>query len=467
MRNLFFWVCFLCVSLSFVQADSREVQQGRLQKLRVLSNNNLPEKVIVVSAGNTREFVWSLIDIIQKINKAHRSHPIKVHVVTDSKSSYNSIKAELERKGLYETLVELNDSFFTYDQWMQDWGEVAAATVEGQTDEQMIILDSNRGRGLSGLPKLLADMWNMHYVKNPSSAGIKGDYGGNIEVTPDNLLVIGNTSTSQMRSLLFGLGYQDKHVILDTDWLQVGHVDEYISFVPNFKSQGGYTIVKSDPGLALDLIRDSSSDEIAQVNSRYRSSISRIKDVLLSENSLLRNQAELDNYDLTEGNMLEDEPMMRIGGEDRTAQLVDLNRRIAALIDRNVEALKARIVEFTGGKHHDISVISYPTIFQGQVSGGRLYNCLALLPGSVNMLVLRSNAVVPNAQLPLFNQSIRRASEKVGMAVHFIDTMPYHTLAGQIHCGTNVIRTPNAYHVYPDFIVRKLQFQDFFRLDRE
>jgi protein-arginine deiminase len=346
---------------------------------------------------------------------------------------------------------------------MQDWGEIAAATVEGQEDEQMLIVDSNRGRGLTGLPKIFADMWDMHYIKNPSNSGIKGDYGGNIEVTPDNLLVIGDTSTNQMRNLLFNLGYKDKHVILETSWLQVGHVDEYTTYIPNFKAQGGYTIVKSDPGLALDLIRDSSESDINKVNSRYRSSIRNIKDVLLNEKSMLRNRQEFGDYDLTGGNMLEENNIARMGGEDRSAQLVDLNRRIAEVIDRNVELLKARITEFTGGQHNDISVISYPTIFQGRVSGGQLYNSVALLPGSVNMLVLRNNAVVPDAQLPLFNQSIKEASEKEGMVVHFIDTMPYHTLSGQIHCGTNVIRTPEKYHVYPDFIVRKKQFQDFFQ----
>ncbi|PCJ16673.1 MAG: hypothetical protein COB02_15725 [Candidatus Cloacimonadota bacterium] len=437
---------------NFAQDNKVEIKASKIGKIRMLSNNNVPKKVVVVRNGRTDRFVSGLADILNDINQKIAEPKIKLHVILNSSSAQSGFQQEMESKGYWGSMVETNDQFYTSDQWMQDWGEIMVADIEGEEKPQLTIFDSNRGRGLAGLPKLLAKMWGTYYLKNPSKAGIKGDYGGNIEVTPDNILVLGDTATTKLRNLMDKHGYKNKTAILPTSWLMVGHVDEYISFIPNANAAGGYTIVKADPALAFDLIKNATQEDLEDVNPNYRRQIMKIKSFLDSESSFSKKPET--EYDLTTTQNI----LMSNTRDSSSArvlnQLVDLNRSISKVIDRAIEDLKKKVIEVTNGKHKEFSVISFPTIFQGRKSGNSLNRCVALLPGTVNMLVVRDHTITPDAQLSIFNKYIDKTMTEQGMKVHFLDDMPYHNYAGEIHCGTNIVRDPDNYHVRPDIITK-------------
>ena len=450
--------------------EIREVQQGEIGKIRLMSNNNIPQKVIVVRNGGTAPFVDDLIDTIQTINEESDRMDLKLHVITTSPSAASSFKSKLQAQGLYGDLVEINSRFFTADQWMQDWGEIAVAEVDGQDELQPLILDSNRGRGLAGLPKVFADLWDAYYIKNPAR-GSKGDYGGNIEVTPDNVLVLGSTSTPKLRKLFDEHGYENKRAILDTSWLIVGHVDEYVSFVPNASADGGYTILKADPALAFNLIKNASEEQLNKTNPEYRSTIKELHAKLNSFGKSIANVREFDLSDETDilkwqfgkGLLSEEESEQKI----RLDQLIALNEEITRLIDRNIVILKERIKAVTGTPDRQFSVVSLPTIFRGRKSGDTLSRCVALLPGVVNMLVLANHLVIPDAQMPMLNDYIRDTLNKTSLRSHFLDDMAYHNLAGEIHCGTNVMRNHADYWVYPDHIITMRKFKSLYELRRD
>jgi hypothetical protein len=46
-----------------------------------------------------------------------------------------------------------------------------------------------------------------------------GDNGGNIEVTPDDILILGNTATAEFQKFLERRGYKDRIALVETDWL--------------------------------------------------------------------------------------------------------------------------------------------------------------------------------------------------------------------------------------------------------
>jgi len=229
-----FLIFFLSVIASTsVDARARKIASADdIESIRFLSSNNVPLKVLVVyMPGKANEnFVVSLIKIVAKMNEnvSNQSDSCKVHIIPgwnmDSKDF-----ARLENlvgKELIEKYVEFNDKFSNRDTWMQDWGEVGVIKLKGERKPQTVVFDSNRGRGVAKLPEVLASFWNCYLVKNPSNLYSSGDYGGNIEVTPDNVLLIGDTSTSELRTFLEKHGYNNRLAILETDWLNVGHVDE-------------------------------------------------------------------------------------------------------------------------------------------------------------------------------------------------------------------------------------------------
>lgn len=136
-------------------------------------------------------------------------------------------------------------------------------------------LPFNPDRRLVGLPtssgqievtaseahRIFQRVLQMHHSSN---------YGGNIEASPPTpdaafgKLVIGNTVVDGERDfmdpdLLHLLHKQRKQPIvqLDSSWLDVGHVDEFMAFAPDHRGENAsFAVLRASSALALGLIRE-------------------------------------------------------------------------------------------------------------------------------------------------------------------------------------------------------------------
>lgn len=475
-------VILLVVVFFQAPAYARErpiVSPTDIESIRFLSPNNMPVKVLAVYSpefGNVA-FIKSLINIVAGMHEKGLAKPqeaFKVHLIPTGWSKASDF-AELRKAVSAELLkkyVEFSDFAVDNDVWMQDWGEVGVVKLKSEAKPQLVVFDSNRGRGTSGLPGRLAHFWNSFLMKNPSQAHSSGDYGGNIEVTPDNVLLIGNTSTPELRKYLEKHGYANRMAILETDWLQVGHVDEYISVCPNAKAPRGYTLIKANPRLAMRLIKDASAAELDTIKQPE------YKNMLLSVRSYLREADRKRGKRVKEGDdkippqeqfsaavidyLTKDEdgayvlPAIDLSfgrssaaagspSDKKVEDFIKLNLTLANLIDTNVKAACTKIsqVRKETGKAH--SVISFPALFHKMSNGKHI----AYIPGSVNQLILNNQLIVPDPQVSSFRKNIARTATMIGLNANFVDSMPYHNAQGQIHCGTNVFRHPNRYFVRP------------------
>ncbi len=471
---------FCLTLLAFSSADARVrniASADDIEHIRFLSPNNMPLKVLVVYMpnGKNENFVVSLIKIVAKMHNngsLKPDHSCKVHIIPGwqmNQSDHERLE-KLVGKETVKKYVEFNDKFSTRDMWMQDWGEVGVIKLKGEKKPQTVVFDSNRGRGIAELPGILASFWNSYLVKNPSNRCSGGDYGGNIEVTPDNVLLIGNTSTQELRDYLEKHGYKNRLAVLETDWLGVGHVDEYISVCPNAKAARGYTLIKANPRLALRLIKSASVDELMQIpHESYRDALIKVRNYLhkaeidrakairaRGNNAVNRNKSfaekVLDYIEKPENDLTM--PEMTSGTEPSSAHSIDeqqveefikLNLTIDNVIDTNIKTACRRISEIRKetGKHH--SVISFPALFRKMNNGKHI----AYLPGSVNQLILNDLLIVPDPKVRAMRTYIQRVAAKIGMTANFVDSLPYHNLQGQLHCGSNVFRHPNRYFVKP------------------
>ncbi|PKL47474.1 MAG: hypothetical protein CVV42_12970 [Candidatus Riflebacteria bacterium HGW-Riflebacteria-2] len=447
-----------------------------IESIRFLSPNNVPVKVIAVYApefGNLG-FIMSLINIVADMHEkglVKHEESFKIHLVPTLKSQASNF-SELRKKISAERLkkyVEFSSIATNNDVWMQDWGEVGVVKLKSEAKAQLVVFDSNRGRGTSDLPARLAHFWNGFVMKNPSGSRSGGDYGGNIEVTPDNILLIGNTSTPELRGYLEKHGYAGRMAVLETDWLQVGHVDEYLSVCPNPKAPRGYTLIKANPRLALKLIKDASPAELNAIPQEdYRKMLTAVRSYLReAERKRGRRVADdeevppeeqfsqavvdyltkdesgayvLPSIDLSLGTGAAGNP-----NDKEVEDFIKLNLTLANLIDTNVKAACAKIsqVRKESGKAH--SVLSFPALFRKMWGGKHI----AYIPGSVNQLILNNQLIVPDPQVERLRKNIARSASMLGLNANFVDSMPYHNAQGQIHCGTNVFRHPNRYFVRP------------------
>ncbi|HNX75760.1 MAG TPA: protein-arginine deiminase family protein [Candidatus Rifleibacterium sp.] len=457
---------------AFADARQRELAQENLERVRILGPNNVPIKVLVVyNPEKTRQFVVDLIKIVASINaqdKPPATERLKVHVVLSAQKDRATLEKDVSA-AVMKDLVEVNDKFFTTDQWMQDWGEVATIKLKNNPKQQLAVIDSNRGRGIAALPAILANFWNCYLLKNPSEARSAGDYGGNIEVTPDDILIVGNTISNEFRDFFYDRGYAEHMVKVETDWLKVGHCDEYLSIVPNPKASTGYTIVKANPRLALRLIKDSPRADLEKIEiPEYRTMMLAVHDYLNAavgpgnsfQNRALRHLEGIDNNGNPQSNLT---PTTRDSAAtekplDPTRALAEefvrMNLALAVVIDSNIKTVTRKIERVNQPNKFYHSIISFPVVYHFNLG------YIAYVPGVVNQLILRKHLIIPDPKIKAFSDYIDRVAGKVGLVAHFIDDMPYHTLQGEIHCGTNVLRHPNRYVVRPKFLPPELAPKD-------
>lgn len=410
-----FFIASIAAATSLVAAPGA----SDVSRIKLVNNNNVPQKILVCSAYNTQRFVKDLFNVIKEINDSAGltgDDFIKLHIIPGSGDPLSSLGVSAAVAAKY---AEVNKNFSSSDIWMQDCMEICSAILN---DGSIVpaVFDSNRGRGLAGLPKALANMWNLVYFKNPSNYQDHGDYGGNLEVTPfDDIMVAGNTITDPCRKFFEDNGYAGRMFLGNTRWLQVGHIDEYISFIPTPFAPGGYTIVRADTGLALDLIKNCPDSEFDKVSSYDKSFLIKVKNLL--------NEQMKDPY---------------VGKGTEEGNFIALNQRINEIIEENVGKLKEFIRNTSKDYNRDIEEVYWPSLFEGR-GGTNPSGCHAYLPGVVNLLVIRDHLIVPATHIPAFDKAIEARLRAQGNNVHFIDDSPYHSSMGEIHCGTNALRDPN------------------------
>lgn len=225
----------------------------------------------------------------------------------------------------------------------------------------------------------------------------------------------------------FGSQAVQEPITLDTSWLAIGHVDEFVQFVPA-DNERGWTIAVKDVPAALELLRRAQKSGHGNISAFSRKGASpQTIDELLSDQELLRHN--------------------------------ELARR---KVEINLDILKAQ----TGVTEDE--VIRVPGLFHLSGFSGEfpppslpddldwpnekiVYgpgNLLAYYPAPVNGLLLdQRRYIVPRQWGPVVDgvdivqEAVDRAYAKAGIDSWAVDDwLSHHQFAGEIHCGTNVTR---------------------------
>lgn len=444
-RGLVLPVVLACALFGLPTVDAKETpikvaKAHDVERIRVLGPNNLPVKVMVVLSHVTGNlpFVSSLAKIVAKIHEQDKltgDDRFKLQVFPSHPDMMKQLEERITPK-LMKDYVEAGGAYSASDIWMQDWGEVGMVKLRFDPKPQLLILDSNRGQELGPLPQLLARFWNAWYMKNPSKVLSGGDSGGNIEVTPDDVLVIGDRASPEFLDFLKRRGYKDRMALLETNWLVVGHVDEYLSIVPNDQAAEGFTIIKANPKLGLELLKKASRGELEKFKPlAYRNLLLAVFDELQRQDGIQPPKPEKSDPDAFVDPEL----------PKKARQLIKQNLALTTLIDDNINKLTDTLNRVQKHGNRGYSIMSYPQLYFEYYTD----KFLAITPGVINQLILRKHLIVPNPQMAVYKTNIRDVAAKLGLKIHFLDDVLYHEKWGDIHCGTNVFRHPNRYIVTP------------------
>ena len=234
---------------------------------------------------------------------------------------------------------------------------------------------------------------------------------------PLGRVVIGSDTLPEMGIFYDAQEIQGPHLELKTDWLYVGHIDEFLSYVPA-KTARGWKLLVASSRLAKTMLEKAQTDGHGAVHmfvgkQRYMGET----DVLISaEVSIDDALADVD--------------------------LLQASQEAQAEIDGNVVKLKDEL-----GLADD-EIIELPTLFE-DLSGYKV----AWTPGTVNLLAFNGHVAHPDPFGPvisgvdMWKQDLmdRLGSKQNGLGadgngldVNFVDDWDYyHILDGEVHCGSN------------------------------
>ncbi|XP_076994137.1 protein-arginine deiminase type-3 [Tamandua tetradactyla] len=350
--------------------------------------------------------------------------PLEVYVcsVKNNMCFVNAVAELARRAGCKLTICPQTEN--RNDRWIQD--EMELGYVQAPHKTFPVVFDSPRNGELQDFPykRILGPDFG-YVTREPQDMCVSGlDSFGNLEVSPPvvvdgkeyplgRILIGGNLPgsfgrrvTQVVRNFLHAQRVQPP-VELFVDWLVVGHVDEFLSFVPAPDGKG-FRLLLASPDACLKLFQE--KQKRGHGRAQLLEGVAGQKLVKpVSITQILSNE-----------------------------NLISYNKFVQGCIDWNREVLKRELGLC------DSDIIDIPQLFKTEQR-----KALALFPDLVNMLVLGKHLGIPKPFGPIINgrccleEKVRSLLEPLGLHCTFIDDFtPYHMLHGEVHCGTNVRRKP-------------------------
>ncbi|NXV55798.1 PADI1 deiminase, partial [Molothrus ater] len=317
------------------------------------------------------------------------------------------------------------------DRWIQD--EVEFGYIQAPHKTLPVVFDSPRDRGLKDFPVRSILGPDFGYVARQAPEGSSSlDSFGNLEVSPPvtvqgkeyplGRILIGSSfprvggrrMAKAVRDFLVAQKVQAP-VELFSDWLNVGHVDEFLSFVPA-PDRKGFRLLLASPSACYQLLKEKQEEGFGEAV--MFQGLDRVPKPTINE-------------------ILADEELRKFN--DYAQSCISWNRDI---LKRSLGLAEPDILDI-------------PQLFQSNADS----DAEAFFPDMVNMLVLGRHLGIPKPFGPVvggrccLEQRVRELLEPLGLSCTFIDDFfSYHVLLGEVHCGTNVRRKPFAFkwwHVVP------------------
>ncbi|PIM73372.1 hypothetical protein CTU88_06280 [Streptomyces sp. JV178] len=377
------------------------------------------------------------------------------------------------------------------DIWAQDFvepGYVSMTGADGRRQVMRVMLRSaqmDREAGRELFEKLRgpnvgavqvtgarpSEEWTLNSMGNvetipPYAQGDRSFPAGRIIMghRPDS----GSKPAKVMRTFLKSQGLQDP-LFLDTSWLHVGHVDEFVQFLPA-DTPRGWKLAVADPEAGLKLLRDAKA---AGHGSKRMFSLpvgptetineALASKTLVSDNNLATRRIEANLAILKRETGVTDAEVVRVPalftqGREQRGESGDEKLRLPRLSRLGAGAELPDVARDHGQQRNlDRAVPGGAAPSANGAVGSPAAPApsvmtSAYVPGAVNGIVLsRTHYLAPRQWGPviggkdIFTEAVTAAYTAAGMKVSYIDDWEtYHQGMGEIHCGTNTLRDASA-----------------------
>ncbi|WP_436531995.1 protein-arginine deiminase family protein [Actinoplanes sp. HUAS TT8] len=330
--------------------------------------------------------------------------------------------------------MSLIDTTDPTDDWMQDLFEPAYQVMNGHAMRVLITSPNQAHRQADRIvyTQLRGPDIGAVFIPTTPVDGVDDlntyDSMGNLETVPDGRVVLGGKPAPELVTFLKAQG--TTVTIVDSAWLEVGHVDEFLQFVPVGDS---WKVIVADPSAGVALL------STVPAGTRLHGNLPDLGDVA----------GRIDQR--TVGEFRADE------------QFLDTNRIAARKIDAAIAALGlpasrvVRIPMLYGARGFDWGLLQSeidslppgPERDKAVAAQAALRNAGAETPNPVNGLLAGAGRyVAPKPFGPIvggrdiFATAISEVMRGIGYKVTYVDDLTSaHVSLGEIHCSTNTFRT--------------------------
>ncbi|MFM9588622.1 protein-arginine deiminase domain-containing protein [Streptomyces scabiei] len=370
------------------------------------------------------------------------------------------------------------------DPWAQDFVEPAYVSMTGPGGRPQVMrvmlrsaqLDRESGREL--FEKIRGRDIGVVQVTDPAPpADWSLNSMGNLETIPPyahkgksypaGRIIMGERKGSDirpstvMRTMLRSQGLQNP-LLLDTSWLGVGHVDEFVQFLPA-DTPRGWRLGLADPEAGLKLLRDAKRDGHGGTK---MFSVPRMKGAPAPKETIdkaLRSRHLVADNEMAAERIAANLEILKRETGVTDGEIV----RVPALYTRDVMEQAAdgqsipvpRLTRMGGGsalvdslKEHGQQkwLAENPAASRAKAPAPVMTS--AYVPGAVNGVLLgRDRYLAPRQWGPviggkdIFTEAVTAVYTRAGLKVSYIDDWyTYHLGQGEVHCGTNTLRDVSA-----------------------
>ncbi|KAB1140573.1 hypothetical protein F7R91_35405 [Streptomyces luteolifulvus] len=381
-----------------------------------------------------------------------------------------TLERRVAQAGISTPLVKFKNSA-EGDIWAQDFLEPGYVTMAGPggTPQGMRVMirsaqpdrpagrevfETLRGRDVGGVQVKLGRGVQSSTLDSMGNLETIPPYAHNGRSYPAGRIIMGEQKNvhlkpvKAMRTMLASQGMQNP-LLLDTSWLHVGHVDEFVQFLPA-DTPRGWRIAVADPDAGMRLLKDAKA---AGHGSAKMFSFKGTADTPAPRETI--NQV-LANRKIVADNAL---AARRIAANLKTL------KRETGVTDAEVVRVPAL---FTRGSFEGGDLTRTPRLTRLGASAGALdavreygqqrnlrgaaaaapVMTSAYIPGAVNGVVLgKDRYLAPKQWGPviggkdIFTEAVNSVYRSAGMRISYIDDYEtYHLGMGEVHCGTNTLR---------------------------
>lgn len=364
------------------------------------------------------------------------------------------------------------------DLWTQDFFEPFYASIPGPTGpvSMRVLVRSNQQRRESHLELLTLlgpdlAVTGVSLKPEPDDTGnLRGgtyDAFGNLETIPPTpsypagRQIVGGSMDKELgpskptMALLEAQGVQDP-IWLDTAWLAVGHVDEFISFVPSPDASLGFKVLVADPVGTLNLLKKAAQDGHGKTPMLSYAPQTPQETQAFAE-------AQIENPTIEAFLAKKDSEENQVTAQTRINANLDLLRNAIGLTDEDIVRIPSLYTIPSFGGIGDLGFAASASQYSKGFSTRQKHRYIlarqddgwgdqlgGFFPAAANMVVLpKSKSLLMAKQhgpvidgVDIIQAELTRVVSSIGYTPRYVDDyLSYHLGEGDVHCGSNTLRS--------------------------